>query len=208
MTPGNPYYPLLPPFILRQIDEEISFPSAMSFPVSMSTPHASHFCLPRRKLIRIALQHNATLGRCQTHMRMLNYPPNSKRKAGRSYLSGHIWQIIPWSMSRVRSCLPFWAFFSVLNLLSTDPEWPGLPGWQVGTRALPGFVWFPAPVPSDPSERFFLQPWAVSFRTGTEDYWSLPISKALSSGSWPLLCSALWTPATWTSLGFQLCSSI
>lgn len=121
------------------------FPSRQ--PVSMSTPHASHFCLPRRKLTRIALQHNATLGRCQTHMRMLNYPPNSKRKAGRSYLSGHIRQIIPWSMSRVRSCLPFWAFFSVLNLLSTDPEWPGLPGWQVRARALPGFVWFPAPVP-------------------------------------------------------------
>lgn len=201
MTPGNPYYPLLPPFILRQTDEEISFPSA-SLHVHTScfsflfTEKETHPYSP------------TTQCRCQTHMRMLNYPPNSKRKAGRWYLSGHIWQIIPWSMSRVRSCLPFWAFFSVLNLLSTDPEWPGLPGWQVRTRALPGFVWFPAPVPSDPSERFFLQPWAVSFLTGTEDYWSLPISEALSSGSWPLLCSALWTPATWTSLGFQLCSSI
>lgn len=49
MTPGNPYYPLLPAFILRQIDEEISFPSAMSFPASMSTPPCFSFLFTEKE---------------------------------------------------------------------------------------------------------------------------------------------------------------
>lgn len=63
--------------------------------------------------------------------------------------------------------------------------------WHVKTRTLAGIVWFPATVPTNPFEWFFLQLGAVSSCTWAEDCRPLQISKDLSQCSSILLCILL-----------------